>query len=291
MTGPAGPPNIANTNVLKGGAKTSRPANFSGCAATGFPSTKLSMCTNVNGGAWNGRVVYTAGTTQFGGVMQMLIKGTGVVTNVIVPSPLGPTPTASQAGCPNMGNPMDKCPVVVNRPFGGGGNAQAQGGKFGTVMSDMLSASEKFQLQGTGDCTQMVGIYDVKGCVLSWDPTPLGLAGASTNKNLGFPWTTGTVMVRATEGPTPLSPNTTYTSTGFDDRTAGGAGNIGLVTGAVTRRHAGSTYASMDTIHMALYSTAITAQTPTMAPVGIAAFMGLMALAGGYRLRRKQNRH
>ena len=70
-----------------------------------------------------------------------------------------------------------------------------------------------------------------------------------------------------------------------------GAGNITLTTGAITKRNAGSTYASQDQIVMALIPTTSSATTPSMAPVGIAAFMGLMALAGGYRLRRKQNRH
>jgi len=290
MTGPGSVTGM-NDNKLFGGAKTSRNADFTACPGTGLTSMILTACPSVDGGAFNGRVTYTQGVNQFGGVMQMMIQGSGVVTNVWVASPTNGAPVAPAVGCPNhqLGGVPGGCPVVVNRPFGGGGAPQVQGGPFNNIRSDMLLASAKHQLLGTGACTQMVGPYDVQGCVLSWTPTGMGVAGPSTNKNVGFPWTTGMVKVSATEGPTPSSPNTTFTSTGFDHRTANGAGNIVLVSGAVTKRDAGSTYASQDQIVMALVPTTSSAATPSMAPVGIAAFMGLMALAGGYRLR-KQNR-
>jgi hypothetical protein len=279
-----------NDNKLRGGPKTSRNVNFSFCPGTALAPSILTACASVDGGAFNGRVRYTAGTNQFGGVMQMMIKGSGTVTNVIVASPTNGAPVPPAVGCPNHnGGVALGCPVIVNRPFGGGGAPQVQGGPFNNARSDMLLASSKFQLLGSGVCTQMVGIYDVQGCVLSWAPTGLGPAGPSTNKNLGLPWTTGMVVVSATEGPTPLSADTTFTSTGFDNRTVNGAGNIVLTTGAITKRNAGSTYASQDQIVMALIPTTSSATTPSMAPVGIAAFMGLLALAGGYRLR-KQNR-
>ena len=46
-----------------------------------------------------------------------------------------------------------------------------------------------------------------------------------------FPWTTGVVEVTATGGPQ----STVLKRTGYDNRTPGGAGNIQLVTPALTR--------------------------------------------------------
>lgn len=275
-------PTPMGTNLLQAGgpAGTPRPVpTFAYCVGAGVSTACPSVAGGVGVGGWNGRVSYTAGIHQFGGVMRMGISGAGVVTNEM---PTGAYPVTGGANCPLRPH-GGGCPAVVNRPFGGAGVPQPPGGPFATTNQNQLLTSSVFQVTGTGPCA-LFGV----GCVTMFDPVGLGVAPASTNTNVGFPWTTGKVMVSATKGVTSLSPDTTYTEKGKDNRTPLGSGHITLVAGGITQRHVGAVYASIDTVKMALVPVAGVTAAPSMAPLGIAAFLGLLALAGGYRLRRNK---
>ena len=110
-----------------------------------------------------------------------------------------------------------------------------------------------------------------------------GLDLGTTNINTGFPFTTGRVYVKATDGPL----NTTFTATGVDARTALGVGQITLVAGGLQHRvgTAGVTAGMLETVAMTVTFPA--QPLPSITPAGIAAGAVLMVLAVGYALRRR----
>jgi hypothetical protein len=78
---------------------------------------------------------------------------------------------------------------------------------------------------------------------------------------------------------------------GSDNRTAGGSGNLTLVAGGISNRYdAGTSYVMIDKISARMVSDAVVTGSPSMGPAGLATFTALLALAGGYSLRRRSRR-
>ena len=220
-------------------------------------------------GPRNGRVIYRAGPNQFGGVMRMLIQGAGSVSSRINLSPF-------QAAHVRFG------PVA-----GADGGIQHTGGPYAVTVMDT---------QTLGIATQPLvpptstGLITAPGPIVSWVPTQCAGTGGpppsaciSYSTHTGFPFTTGTVFVQQTTGPTQ---DAFFTVMGSDMRTALGAGNITLVAGGLTlRRTVGFSdrdYASFGRVRMTL-----SAPIPSLSPAGFAAATALVLLAAGYALRRR----
>jgi hypothetical protein len=250
------------------GVKTSRPANFSACPG------KLTGCVTVNDGTKNGRVVYTAGANNFGGAFNMMISGSGTLSNVY--------PGGSGGSCTLA--PGGNCPIVAHSQIGGVG-PQAAGFAPGGTDINNLPGGPKAQVLATGACPAPLNMLN--GCILSSTPVA-GTGDGAGSTNYGFPWTTGMITGQATLGP--LTPDSNYVATGTDMRTSMGSGSLTLVASAIAHRFVGVNYVSMDSIKMTLAPESVAASAPALAPVGIAAFTALMALAGGYGLSRRNRR-
>jgi hypothetical protein len=257
--------------VFKAGPKGSRPANFKWCPGA-TPGVGTAMNPNCltgkstgagappGSGVRPGRVRYTAGASQFGGVAQMLLTGGGEVTVFI-----GGTPMAQQ---------------MLHNPFGGGASANDQeaGGAYQNTGFVNLAAGDitlqTMTMGGLGKATTG-GIITMMGAVV-------GAGGPETNYTTGFPFTTG--KVQATNPTTGMGRGTTMlTLTGMDIMTGGGGRNIVMVASALTKRIvAGTTYMHLENMNMTLSPLAV----PSMSR-GAYALAALLVLAAGYALRRR----
>jgi hypothetical protein len=83
---------------------------------------------------------------------------------------------------------------------------------------------------------------------------------------------------------TALGAPETFTLTGMDDRTTGGAGTIQLVSGGLSQRVSSGPNANRGRIRLEL-GPAI--GVPALSPAALAATAGLMLLAAGYAMRRR----
>jgi hypothetical protein len=247
-----GPQSVA---VFKAGPKTSRFANFAWCPGAS-PTATLSQITMGGGTTMNpncltgkstgagaplgsgirpGRIRYTAGANQFGGVAQVLLQGAGEVSYWRF------------NGTPAM-------QPISHKPFGGAGapNDQEAGGSylnFGYVQ--LMSADITIQtatMGGLGKATTG-GVITMPGALSTVMGNP------ETNLTTGFPFTTG--KVQATN-PTLGSPagqrgTTMLTLTGMDIMTANGGRNITLVASAYTKQTiANASYLHLENMTMTI---------------------------------------
>jgi len=199
-------------------------------------------------GTKHGLIRYTAGVQQYGGTMQMLRGGVGVLSLLI-----GISPTLVQH------NPIAATGIAV----------QAVGGPYGY---------NRIQPRPGGPITQSPGFSS--GGMITVPGSVVGSGTGTTNAYDGFPMTTGQVYVRVSLG---VTGNSTFTVTGSDARTLNGAGNITLVAGGLAHRVLqGRVNAYEDTLTMTMAS-----PTPSMSPAGLAAGALLLLLAVGYAMRRR----
>jgi hypothetical protein len=257
--------------VFKGGPKTSRPANFAWCpgATQGLGTTNNPNCTtgkstgagaNAGNGVRPGRIRYTKGPNQFGGVAQALLKGGGSVTVFI------------------GGTPMSQ--MMLHNPFGGAAtsNDQEAGGAYQNTGSVMLASGDitiqTVTMAGQGKATTG-GVITMKGAAG-------GMGGPETNYTTGFPFTTG--KVQATNPTTGMGRGTTMlTLTGMDAVTGMGGRNIVMVASAITKRIvAGTSYMHLDVMNLTLTPLVV----PSLTRGGFAA-AAVVVLAAGYMLRRR----
>jgi len=270
-------PTATNRTIVTG-PKASRGVNFSACPANGI----LTGCTAgmIDPAlSKDGRLVYTASAAQFGGVMQMMMSGTGTVTIKIGD---GTDPAYS---CPIYGLVLSQCPLVLNSGFGGGGgvNPQLPGAVLGDGGPIVLAAGAMAQVTATGTC-----LTGMKGCIVG-SFTIGQSAGGGNIQNWGAPFTAGDVHGSVLIGR--LGGRSTQTGMGSDNRTAGGSGNLTLVAGGISNRmNAGNSYVMLDKVTARLAPVSAVTGSPSMGPAGLAAFTALLALAGGYSLRRRSRR-
>jgi hypothetical protein len=110
---------------------------------------------------------------------------------------------------------------------------------------------------------------------------PLGPGIVNPATSFGGPWTTGmiTLSVTANAGLTPEI----FILTGYDNR-VNGIGNISLVAGSISDRGLSGPNANRGWLNLKVRGQP---NLPTVGAHGLVALMGLLALAGGYALRRR----
>jgi len=249
FVGPSAP------GVLKAGHWTAtRPlANFAWCpGAAANPACTTPRSTGQGAapgqGTAHGLVRYAAGTNQFGGTLQMLRGGNGVISLLL--GATGPT----------VQHNFLQQPGLLSRNPGG------------------PYANTRLESRPGGPITQ--GAVFSPGGMITVPGVQVGTGAPTGNLHQGFPWTTGNVYVKVTIG---VTGTTTFSVTGSDARTPEGAGNITLQAGGIFHRLVqGRTMANRDVLRMRMVE-----PTPSMSPAGIAAGALLMVLAVGYALRRR----
>ena len=234
---PAGPANDRNFRANAWLGQAGRiAANFTWCpAGTQNPACTRAANAGVTGTyPYNGLIRYRAGTNAFGGTMAMLLGGTGNVSVKVGP----PTGGGAQQ--------------IAHQPVGGVG-LQHPGAGYAYMDTAMLGAAPGHPSYVLNfPCTnplpaQPAGCSQIVSSPPSTNPAALP---ASTNINLGMPWTTGTVTAINT-GPAILPMSTTLTAMGSDSRDPMGAGNITLVAGGLSHRPlSGLNFSAMDVVTM-----------------------------------------
>ncbi len=317
VRGPAGltTPTMTNASFTKSGgpgAFTFCPggANITGTMGTGSgppafscpaaPGNLAQGMTSLGANGPPGRVVYLGGT-GFGGVAQILLGGSGVVTRPGAPPndfgsvPFfaaqsmfgGAAPTQYQAigaGLIGTAGPTGKVDqnflngatftVPKTAPTPSGFITSAQFGPQVTSLGKFTSCPTC----GGGSCPN-IPLMGMDACIVGTGVLKQGSPGITTNT--GFPFSVATVLAQQTKS----VPPDLFTVTGYDARNASGYGKIVLVAGgmALHTNPAGQHVAgSVDTISLTLSK-----KTPSMSAGGFAAAAVLMVLAAGYAMRRR----
>jgi len=207
-------------------------------------------------GTIHGKIRYTAPVLRYGGTLRMLIAGSGALSTVI----------AGAAGTPAA--------QISHAPIGGGGAQQAQ------VVGGAYDGRNTVTL-GQGVVTTGAVLSAPDGVIIA-PGVPIGLGASVTNRNVGLPFTAGTVYVRATVINGIV---TKYTAMGYDNRNSVGVGNLQLVAAGVTKGLAsGKVFQRVDVVNMEFSAGN---QTPAISPTGMVALGSLLVLGGGYVLRRR----
>ena len=185
-------------------------------------------CTNIAQG--QNMIVKVSNTkaNKFGGTMNYLIQ-------------TGPNPSSLAVGAPPSG------PVALLGLAGMGHQPTGRG--YADLLTDRIMTGPAFLLHMEGMVTppQFGGqMFTLITMVTGLTMVAPGTVTAATNKNIGFPWTTGTAVVMQT-GSTGGQPMTlTFTGMGTDN-TLGGMRNISLVAPQLARTNiaAGTNTAGM----------------------------------------------
>ncbi len=196
--------------VFRSGPKTSRPANFAWCPGATANPTCTSGFEDPGGsqGTDDGLIQYTAGANQFGGTMSVFSSGKfGWWTFEAV------TPTVLV---------RHNNPDGVNGLWGPGEEYE-----FTQMAAPQSSPIYANPVISTG------GLITDPGTFVSSQPDR-----DSTVK--GMPWTTGMIYIFLPFNP-PTSPIRTISTTGYDNRTPAGSGNIMMVSGSITNVDVGVT--------------------------------------------------
>ena len=151
----------------------------------------------------------TAGANQFGGTMGLVITtGANTSTLAVLGLPFAPTGVGLQ--------------IVA------GMGSRAAGRGYAAYDTDPLLSGPVFSMY----TLTMTGAFGLIGMVSGPLPTPLP---AGTNRNFGFPFTTGQVIVRNTGTAQGMANVITHTVAGFDTVTPMGTRNIQLVAGHLAK--------------------------------------------------------
>jgi len=229
-----------------------------------------------------GRIIYRKGPRQFGGPMQMGLKGFGDNAIPISPAPL----RVAHLLFGSVG-------LATTRTLAPGRQVAKQVG-FGPGRVPAVPQTEKVFLDPafvTQPIMTLAGLIHTPGPkvttmggLTNTMMGPLKRIFTETTTNWGLSFTTGTVFVQAAS----YSLNDLFTVMGSDMRTILGGGNVSLVAGGLHRRGGvngvppKTIYASYDKVFLTLAPFA-----PSMSPAGAAAAGALMLLAVGYALRRR----
>lgn len=223
------------------------------------------------------RLSYNAGPNQFGGTA-------GAIRNIRGSfSFLGGGTYNGFATVAHRGNPA-AAPV---QEVGGGyepgslvGGMTAGGLTFGIHSDAILPPRYSY-----GFVLGPLGTIQTPGKIIGTGTENAGEVQTGT----GFAWTTGTISATnysgvehlSTSGTTPVY--TYWTLSGYDNRTALGAGNIQMVSGGLF--HAPSS--PNDSVTRRTWTLTLAEKVPSMGPVGFAVATALMILAVGYTFRNR----
>lgn len=233
----------------------------------------------------NGRglVIYRSGANQFGGVMQMLLQGQGSLSVQLSTTPFRvghyqrPPTAAIDSGIQHTGGPYANAALdYLPRAF---------------ATQPLAPPTPNGLITAPGPpLTTMFGLTSAPGqpnptfFLPTIATTPMGLKAGEVRSNVGFPFTTGTVIAQQSFG---SAGDDFFTVMGSDMRTALGAGNIALLAGGISQRRDFSgvtTTASFGVVRMTL-----SPPVPSLSPAGAAAATLLVLLAAGYALRRRRS--
>lgn len=214
------------------------------------------------GSGINGRLTYTKTKNQFGGTMRSAT--TGASADVAINGGSIPVKSSSQTNVLAL--------FAFASPVGTG----AGGGPFGTIGSTNPgvpnpSGSARVKISPKGL---------IKNVTLSNQGPGLG----NTALSYGGPWTTGrlTISVTVNAGPVPEI----FVIEGHDGRVAG-AGALSMVSGSISDRPASGANGNRGWVNWHIGHAFKAPATPAIPVAGLAAVGGLLALAGGYVLRRR----
>ncbi|MEZ4292086.1 MAG: hypothetical protein R3E53_16735 [Myxococcota bacterium] len=197
------------------------------------PNITNDPATGPYGKAFNGIVSYTGGANRFGGTMMMLLDGGGTVA-VKVGAPLPPD---ASAPAPFSGTEDKVCFQPIGQAGAAGLRNQMTGAGYAFQTSAFLQGGPCFRGYRLGS-TMITQLGPQLPPAIQTFPTPgLGTVMVDLNQippdqniNIGFPFTTGTVEVFETNGPTDH-----FTVMGSLN-TSMGEGNITLVSGGLSHR-------------------------------------------------------
>jgi len=245
---------------------TRQNANFKYCpGASNNPNCTSNLIGGANG-TRAGRIQYTAGINSFGGTMQYILGGPGIIVLKI-------------------GTIGGQDRFAHNPLAGTAGNPQAHGGSYANTAFVSLGAgpASTGAVCGGLSCGPGAnGIITVPGNIT-------GTAPPSGQTTTGFPQTTGTVTVSIPSsvngvGPFPM----TLVGKGSDSRNAGGYGNISLVAGSMSHRQIGQITPNMENVSLTVsMGNPSNPGIPAMSPLGLAAGAALFVLAFGYMVRTR----
>lgn len=217
------------------------PGAFQWCPGAAVNPNCTTFVTTPGGATTAGRVAYTAGANQFGGVAQMLLQGTGAVSFVVNTAPL----------------------QVSHGPLGGT-QMQVDGGPYSNIRTVVINP---------GVITSPVG-FTPGGLITAGGPV-VGTGPTGTNQDFGFPFTTGMVTVTAVTG---LGTRVDML-TGSDARTPRGAGNLVLVAGGYTKNGVNNNSTNRTATLDMTFSPAIPAMSPAALALGAAGLIGVAGYA------------
>ena len=248
----------------------------------GFPSV---------GNSKAGRVRYIHGANTFGGVFRVFLNAIGDNMRRVAAAP-APPPTLRVVHSPII---LHHAQVIGASGMSAGvgfstmlpGGATLEGGlaQMVTLPSYFITGPlVTFMTQGLtiplvyGGKQTTGGLLTTQG---GMGPILYGNLGV-VSTNVGWKATTGVVLIQQTTGQVGAD---FFSLTGSDNRTAGGRGNITLVSGGMTRQAGAGTPTRYAAWHKAQIT--FSEPVPSMSPAGFAAAVALMLLAVGYALRRR----
>jgi len=292
-------------------------ATFGWCPGVGGPACGAANAATGPNPGYNGLVSYSAGAGNgFGGTMAMMATGHGYVSLALKKSIFGFPPATPPelvmvhqqfGGAPTtMGGLAPYRPQWPGQGYAvSGTNPFPPGPVYNSFAINSACAPGVLPPAPVG-CSQIttqgsqiiltiplgcppLGPGEVCTGGATGAPTatvmaPLSLP-ADSNRNWGFPWTTGTVTVQHTGFTIGGSDADTETlsAMGYDNRTGAGNGRIVMVSGGISHRVAsGKNFAALDIVRLDF-----TSQVPALSPLSIGAVVTLMLLAGGYMARRR----
>jgi hypothetical protein len=236
----------------------------------------------------NSRIVYTAGPNQYGGTMQMGVRFGGLVSVPILAVPFW----VGHAIFGGSGTTLRKLAV-------GAGAADAPQNE--TVYLARGYVTNPTMVPPMGSLILFPGPFVTSPFFGNTLTMPTGMkfklpavtmtslmtmtAGQYTTNN-GFGVTTGTILAQQRTG---TGGDDFFAVMGSDARTAGGAGNINTVAGAVARRNSAGKAGAVRTAYAQFdkHFLWLAAPVPSMSPAGFAAAAILILLGVGYALRRR----
>lgn len=264
------------------------PAVLSTAARTGLKTTVFAP------GPVGQSVTYSnALASKFGGPGQGRLSSGGAAGLIAAPvtvyiAAFGGVPPCTHpnvGGAVNANNNACKArlahakPSLAKNSTGMKTGIQAIGGPASTIVST------------PGGTVGVSGVYDLKvggktpgpsGTILAAKVSTMMGVGGINNKavSAGYPWTAGRIVIKASKAG---GAGETFTLTGMDGRTAGGAGTIQLVSGSVSQRVTSMDNANRGWLRLVL---APVPAVPALSSSMRTAAAVVMLLAFGYTMRR-----